>query len=247
MSQPRKKESKAQTLVFVFALCLGCGLILSLLATALRAPQQEAVEVNQITELLTAAHLIDPQKPPSKSELFALYNRRIQPLFTTEDGLISTPESIQIDLATYIAKNQKKGYANLKEKLFYRIASSDGKKLEGIVIPINGFGLWDAIYGYLAIAADGVHVIGTTWYSQKETPGLGAEIATPAWQKQFVGKSIFKDGALGIVVAKGIAHADNAVDGLPGATLTGEGVTRAYQASLAPYRALLDKMREGGL
>lgn len=247
MSPPRKKESKARTLLFVFTLCLGCGLVLSLLATALRTPQQEAVQINQITELLTAARLIDPQDPPGKSELFTIYNKRIQPLFTTEDGTVSSPEKTHTDLAAYIAKHQKKGYACLKEKLFYRIASPDGKKLEGIVIPINGFGLWDAIYGYLAIAADGVHVIGTTWYSQKETPGLGAEIATPAWQKQFVGKSIFKDGALGIVVAKGMAHADNAVDGLPGATLTGEGVTRAYQTSLAPYRALLEKMQKGGL
>jgi len=244
MSQPRKKESRAQTLAFIFILCLGCGLVLSLLATALRKPQQEAIQLNQITELLTAARLIDPENPPSKTDLFALYNRRVQPLFTTEDGTVSKPK---IDLEAYIAEHRKKGYAHLKEKLFYRIATADGKGLEGIVIPVNGFGLWDAIYGYIAIRSDGVHVIGTTWYDQKETPGLGAEIASNAWQKQFAGKSIFSDGSIGIVVAKGKATADNAVDGLPGATLTGEGVTRAYRTCLTPYRALLEKMRKGGL
>lgn len=247
MSQPSKKESKAQTLVFVFILCLGCGLILSLLATVLRKPQQEAIQINQITELLTAARLIDPTSPPSKSELFVIYNKRIQPLLTTDDGIVSTPEKLQINLESYIAEHHKKGYAHLKEKLFYRIASSDGKGLEGIVIPVNGFGLWDAIYGYLAIQADGLHVIGTTWYDQKETPGLGAEIASAAWQKQFAGKSIMSNGSISLVVAKGKAHSDNAVDGLPGATLTGEGVTRAYRTSLRPYKALLDKMAKGQL
>lgn len=247
MSQPRKKESKTQTLAFVFVLCLGCGLILSLLATALRKPQLEAIQLNQITELLTAARLIDPENPPSKSELFSLYNKRIQPLFTTEYGTISTAEKLHIDLNTYLTEHRKKGYAHLKEKLFYRIASSDGKSLEGVVIPVNGFGLWDAIYGYIAIHSDGVHVIGTTWYDQKETPGLGAEIASSTWQKQFAGKSILNNGSIGIVVAKGKTTADNAVDGLPGATLTGEGVTQAYRNSLTPYRALLDKMAKGSL
>ena len=90
-------------------------------------------------------------------------------------------------------------------------------------------------------------MIGTTWYDQKETPGLGAEIASNAWQKQFAGKSILNNGSIGIVVAKGKAKADNAVDGLPGATLTGEGVTKAYRTSLTPYRALLEKMKKGSL
>ncbi len=45
-------------------------------------------------------------------------------------------------------------------------------EIEGYVFPINGMGLWDAIYGFLAIKTDGDTVIGISWYDQKETPGL---------------------------------------------------------------------------
>ena len=54
-------------------------------------------------------------------------------------------------------------------------------------------GLWDAIYGYLAIKTDGNTVIGISWYDQKETPGLGANISEPEWQSQFPGKHLFQE------------------------------------------------------
>ena len=62
----------------------------------------------------------------------------------------------------------------------------------GYVIPINGYGLWDAIYGYLGLETDANTVLGMTWYDQKETPGLGGNIALPQWQEQFKNKVIFQ-------------------------------------------------------
>jgi Na+-transporting NADH:ubiquinone oxidoreductase subunit C len=118
-------------------------------------------------------------------------------------------------------------------------------------------GLWDAIYGYLAIKNDGDTVIGISWYDQKETPGLGANIAEPEWQSQFPNKKIFqespngetdfKTAPLGITVVKGkvsevlgdSTKALSAVDGMAGATLTGNGVTNAYRDVLAAYRPFL--------
>ena len=95
-----------------------------------------------------------------------------------------------------------------------------------------------------------------------ETPGLGANIQDASWQAQFVGKKIFLPAAdgetdfakapLGIVVVKGkvsdvygdTARAETAVDGLSGATLTGNGVTNAFIDSLGPYRALLIELHK---
>src|SRR5690606_10592622 len=129
----------------------------------------------------------------------------------------------------------------------------------GYVIPVNGYGLWDAIYGYLAIEPNGETVIGTSWYDQKETPGLGANIADAEWQDLFPGKLIFQPRAngevdpatapIGIVVVKGrvsevlgdAPKAKNAVDGMPGATLTGNGVTDAYRFVLNAYRPFFVK------
>ena len=144
----------------------------------------------------------------------------------------------------------------------YIIKQKNSDQIYGYVIPINGYGLWDAIYGYLCIAPDGDTVIGTTWYQQSETPGLGGEIATEKWQAQFPGKLIFRespDGTtnyqtapLGLIVVKTTVEqelknkpaAKSAVDGIPGASKTNEGVTDAYQTSLAPYRSFLIRAKD---
>ncbi len=64
--------------------------------------------------------------------------------------------------------------------------------------------------------------------SQSETPGLGAEIATPAFQKQFVGKTLFGNGSfVGINVTKGVGSSagnSHAVDAISGGTITSRAV-----------------------
>lgn len=267
MSPPRKRESRLSTLLFVTILCFVCGFVLAFLATSLKEPQERAAQLNKIKELLAAAKILGPDghfldakeesRRATDKEIFAFYAKRVEARFTDAAGNSYSAAELNIDLDDYMAKHRKKGYALLKYKLFYRISTPDGKGLYALVIPVSGFGLWDAIYGYIAIASDGVHVLGTTWYEQKETPGLGAEIASSEWQKQFFNKSIFQmDGgslnmakdAMGIIVVKGKVSqvmgknplSASAVDGLPGASLTGEGVTQAYRDSLTPYRALFE-------
>jgi Na+-transporting NADH:ubiquinone oxidoreductase subunit C len=201
---------------------------------------------------------------------------RIRPLLTDKEGNIYTLEEKNITLPDYLAQNKKSGYANLPLKLFYAILPND-KGIEKItaavlkdditqasifVIPVSGFGLWAPIYGYIAVAQDGDEVIGTTWYEHGETPGLGANITEPWWQRQFFGKVIFQElpggktdfrtADMGIIVVKGKVKdvfgnspkAKSAVDGMSGATLTGDGVTAAYRNSLTPYRAFLFKIHQ---
>lgn len=148
------------------------------------------------------------------------------------------------------------------EKLTAEEVAKDLDKVSAFVFPVSGFGLWAPIYGYIAIGPNGDEVIGTTWYDHGETPGLGANIAEAWWQKQFFGKLIFQEGAdgetdfqttdMGIIVVKGKVadvysnspKAKSAVDGISGATLTGDGVTAAYQDSLTPYREFLIKVHK---
>jgi Na+-transporting NADH:ubiquinone oxidoreductase subunit C len=202
---------------------------------------------------------------------------RIRPLLTDKEGNVYTLEEKNLTLPDYLAENKKAGYANLPLKLFYVIlpneqeaykltaadVSKDLSKGSVFVFPVSGFGLWAPIYGYLAIGPQGDEVIGTTWYEHGETPGLGANITEPWWQKQFYGKLIFQQSPggitdfqtadMGIIVVKGkvqdvygaTAKAKSAVDGMSGATLTGDGVTAAYRNSLTPYRPFLIKVHRG--
>ncbi|SCA62860.1 Na(+)-translocating NADH-quinone reductase subunit C [Chlamydiales bacterium SCGC AG-110-P3] len=200
-------------------------------------------------------------------DVLTVFRRRINAFLVDNQGNEKSFADAGLNEVTYTADNAKGGYSRLPLKLAYRILpnpSEDGtasETPEGYVLPINGFGLWDAIYGYLALKPDGVNVIGISWYDHKETPGLGAVISESGWQAQFPGKQIFvletpgQDLSrlpVGITVVRGKvievigtspkSHA--AVDGIPGATLTGNGVSKAYSDCLSGYRQFLIKINK---
>lgn len=204
---------------------------------------------------------------PSRAQLLDVYKNRLIPLLISPSNTLVTFKEAGINEDEYLSKYRKTGYYKEPYKLIYKILPNPsqekgGQHAEGYVIPINGFGLWDAIYGYLAVKPDGNTVIGISWYDQKETPGLGANIAESDWQSLFPGKHIFQESSdgttnmktapLGITIVKGKVadvygnspKAKSAVDGMTGATLTGNGVTDAYNAVLAPYRPFLVKIGE---
>ncbi|GAB4233544.1 MAG: Na(+)-translocating NADH-quinone reductase subunit C [Chlamydiales bacterium] len=207
-----------------------------------------------------------PENPPDRDEIIAVYRQRFRPLFVNSKGETLTLEESGIDLQEYIDKYKKTGYYKEPLKLLYEILPNikDNQKADpiGYVFPVNGYGLWDAIYGYIAIKPDGNTVIGISWYEQKETPGLGANISEAEWQRQFYGKHIFQpspDGdtnfqtaSLGIIVVRGKVEevlgntpkSISAVDGMAGATLTGNGVEKAYKDVLNAYRPFLLRLHQ---
>jgi len=208
----------------------------------------------------------------TKDQLLKIYKSRLIPMLVNKDGDLISFKTAGLNEEEYTNIFRKIGYYKQSYKLIYKLlpnptgkttaANTNSQKPEGYVIPINGFGLWDAIYGYIALKPDGNTVIGISWYDKKETPGLGANIAEPQWQNLFPGKKIFLENAdgsvdykttpIGITVVKGkVAEvlgsspkANSAVDGMSGATLTGNGVTDAYREVLDAYRPFFIKLHE---
>ena len=99
------------------------------------------------------------------------------------------------------------------------------------VVPMQGNGLWGPIWGYLAIAADGKTVVGITFGHKSETPGLGGEITTEKFQRQFNGKQIWKNNQLVPIE----------FDAITGATKTSNGVKEMIDSTLEKYKAYLNK------
>lgn len=295
-NSPSPVQQSGYTIIFMVVLSLICAIILSVLASALKVPQEQAKELDRSKQMLISARILSPygyfqiedekgvfspaviekegilqpstQKLiPNREQILEVYRTRISPLLVNAKGEEESFEKAKLNEQTYTAEYRKTGYYKQPLKLVYKIFSNpkkgedlskdDKRIVEGYVFPINGMGLWDAIYGYLAIKNDGDTVIGISWYDQKETPGLGANIAEPEWQSQFPNKKIFqespngetdfKTAPLGITVVKGkvsevlgdSTKALSAVDGMAGATLTGNGVTNAYRDVLAAYRPFL--------
>ena len=208
-------------------------------------------------------------QPAKDDQILTVYQTRVLPRLTNDKGDLLTFEEANINQEEYIESNEKTGYASHPYKLLYVILPNlpedqitKETPVYGYVIPVSGYGLWDAIYGYLCLEADANTIIGTTWYNQKETPGLGGEIGTEEWQKQFYGKQIFKEDStgsinfkravLGIKVVKTTVEQElgnspaskSAVDGIAGASITIAGVTEAYRQTLSQYRPFLVQAHE---
>lgn len=116
-----------------------------------------------------------------------------------------------------------------KHAIVYHVLDGQGQ-VEMIVLPIEGYGLWGTLYGFLALDADTKTVRGLTYYQHKETPGLGREVDNPRWKGLWPGRIAFdENGEVAIQVIKGQAGPPTAdphhVDGLGGATITSRGVT----------------------
>lgn len=115
-----------------------------------------------------------------------------------------------------------------------------------MVIPVTGSGLWGPIWGYVALEKDMNTVAGIIMAHKGETPGLGAEIATPKYQANFVGKTIFEgDKFVSVTLRKGGAKDPaHEVDAISGGTKTSDGVTAMLYNSLEHYLPLLEAKRQ---
>ncbi len=123
----------------------------------------------------------------------------------------------------------------------------DADKASKYAFPVSGKGLWSVLYGYLALDGDLETIAGISFYKHGETPGLGAEIEKPWFQNQFKGKKLYEDGKPTDfqVVKPGTELTDTSVDGISGATLTGNGVEELLQKDAAAYAEYFKSVKEG--
>lgn len=114
-----------------------------------------------------------------------------------------------------------------------------------IVLPVTGSGLWGPIWGYVALEQDMNTVAGAVFGHASETPGLGAEIATPKHQALYVGKTLFEGGDfVSVTLRKGGAKDPaHEVDAITGGTKTSDGVTAMLRTSLGAYVPMLEAKR----
>ncbi len=108
------------------------------------------------------------------------------------------------------------------------IAEVDGETY--YIIPLRGAGLWNAIFGYIALKND-VNTIKGQSLTTMEKPRV-LELRSPrnGLEQRFTDEKIFDENGelIGVSVVKGTAGAskdDNKVDAISGATITGDGVS----------------------
>ncbi len=240
-----KKETLGKTVGIVVAVCLVCSIVVSGAAVGLRSLQNTNAALDMKTNILSAAGLLD--QASNKKEIAELYDARVEEKFIDlSSGSYVEKPSEDFDMYK-AAKTEEFGVKVENSNVGFKQRSSvaavyhikdDSGVVSRIILPVHGSGLWDLMYGFLALDNDGQTIRELIYYQHKETPGLGAEILNPAWQAKWDGKKLYKDGDVAISVDKNVGN-DNqyAVDALSGATLTSNGVenTLQYWASQNGY------------
>ncbi|MEQ8409163.1 MAG: Na(+)-translocating NADH-quinone reductase subunit C [Gammaproteobacteria bacterium] len=256
------KESINKTLFVAFCLCVACSIIVSGTAVVLKPRQDENRILDRNKNVLSAAGLYDPavDDDSNVAALFAQFTPRIVDLQAGEFLSSEEVSDLGIDIATYDQRTvlndpaysnavpADEDIADIKRRVQYPmlyLQEIDGV-VETIVLPINGYGLWGIMYGFLALEGDGNTVKGISYYELRETPGLGAEVRNPSWMAQWPGKQIYDaSGEVALTVVKGTGSGQYEIDGLSGATLTTRGVDNMIEYWLGDngYGPILDQFR----
>ena len=245
-SPQNEKDSIKNVLVVALSVCLVCAVIVSASAVLLKSQRLANKELDRNKNILIAAGLFE-QGVTLEEEIVSLFGKfEIRVIDLEEQRLLSDSEVEQagIDVLKYdqrkAAKNPElsielssaEDIASINRRARYSIVyllRKDGK-LDRIVLPIHGYGLWSTLYGFIALRGDGNTVSGITFYEQQETAGLGGEVDNPAWKALWPGKQIYDaDHKVALKVIKGTVdkrspNAKHQVDGLSGATITSRGV-----------------------
>jgi Na+-transporting NADH:ubiquinone oxidoreductase subunit C len=124
----------------------------------------------------------------------------------------------------------------------------DRGNLSLVILPVRGMGYKSTLKGFLALESDLNTVAAVKFSEHDETPGIGAKIDSDAWTRLWSGQKVSDgSGEVLLEVVKGRAKGYHEVDGISGATRTGDGITTLMRFWLGPdgYGPYLDRLRRG--
>ena len=241
------RDSISNTLIIAIGLSLVCSIIVSSAAIVLKPVQAKNEEVFRQRIILDVAGLMEPGG--DIDTLFASIDTRTVELASGTykddadmEATVAIPD--QLDLA---------GISQRAENVDVYLVTNNGR-VEQIILPVYGKGLWSTMLGYLAVAPDGNTIKGLRFYAHGETPGLGDQMDKESWRAQVAGKKIYGDGDEPVIrvikglVQDGSAGSEHMFDGMAGATLTGNGITGLVRYWTGPhgFGPYLKNFREAG-
>ena len=225
-------DSNKHTYLFAAMMVITVAFVLSFTSESLKELKADNIKKEKMQNILFAAGI-----NVSRDESEELYTQYIvEELSLTNNGDIDNSVSaFNINLALEI----KKDINNQRFPLY--VANIDDNRY--YIIPLRGNGLWNAIWGYMALKEDVNTIKGVSFGHQAETAGLGAEITEDWFTNSFVDEKILNDNGdfVGVYITKtnndpdNTDKNDNEVDAISGATITGDGVADMIKERLENY------------
>jgi Na+-transporting NADH:ubiquinone oxidoreductase subunit C len=205
---------RLHTLIFAILLSLVCSALLAAVSWHTQPLYKENQEFER-KRLTLEVFKIDLPEDPTREKVDALYKENINEL-TDENG----------NAWAYEYKDPQSG------------------EIVGVGFPASGDGLWGKIRGMIAMQPNLETLMGVLFLEHQETPGLGAKITEAKFRDRFVGQqAVDAQGEVRIEVVSSSAQNKTPyqVDGITGATLTGDGVTKMLQKGIRNFRERYQK------
>lgn len=239
--KPKKKgfdtSSNTYTIIYASIVVIIVAFLLAFVSKALEPQSTANVRIDKKSQILAALNL----RNLDKAEVENTYAEVV-----VADKIINKEGTVVSEGENKDADGFAVGDKDITENnLPLYVCQVNGETK--YVIPVTGKGLWDAIWGYVALNADKNTVYGVYFSHKGETAGLGAVITEyDKFQKQFEGKVVMSpdksDVALSVVKkgknVNGLAD-DSRCDAITGATLTSNGVNDMIHDCLSRYMTFL--------
>lgn len=232
MSKKINVNSNAYIIVYAAVIVVIVAFLLAFVSKALQPKSDANVAKDTKSQILAALNIRNIEK----DEIEATYSRVVK-----ADEIVDTRGNIVKDGK----QKDKDGFLINSKEISQDCLPLFVCEVEGrtkYVVPVYGTGLWGAIWGFVAVDADGQTIYGAYFSHQSETAGLGSLIAEQPFQQQFQGKKIYStDGDVALSVVKAGKKVDglddqSRCDALTGATLTSNGVDAMLKDGLKNYQ-----------
>jgi len=242
------RQSNGYIIVFSLILTVVLGGLLSGVSQVLGPAQKKAQDLDTKKQILGA---IPAEKEKlsamTPEEILSRYSEVISSEVTNYQGeIVTTNEKGEPVVAENV--NIEKNYKKTPENRLFPVFKYNGGSEQAFILPTFGAGLWDAIWGYVAITPNMETVIGVSFDHKGETPGLGARITSDDVQARYRGKELYDNQGdlVSVTMVKGentpeSALGPNKVDGMAGATLTANGVNAMLENYLGYYQNYFEK------
>jgi len=240
-------NTNSNTYTFVFAIVL-VSIVAGLLAftsISLKEKQDNNIRNEKMQSILSTIGVDENRDNAGK-----VYKKFIKhELALKSDGSVDAEvNAFTINLKNEIKKDED------KQRYPIYLAEIDEKTV--YVVPLQGNGLWDSIWGYFAIDTDKNTIRGCVFDHAAETPGLGAEIRESWFEDQFIGKQFLKktgdfssNNFVSVRTVKGGSKADDkhGVDAISGGTITSNKLSEMVEERLQHYLPYFEKNQTKGI
>jgi Na+-transporting NADH:ubiquinone oxidoreductase subunit C len=222
-------HSNKYILIYSTIMVVLVAVSLTFVAVGLKPIQEDNIRIEKMQNILASVHIIVPPK-----QAISTYKKYITKVIVINNKgeELKGIDGFKVDMEVEVKKPDD------QQHLPVFIATLDNGE-QYTIVPVRGKGLWGPIWGYVALTDDFNTIYGVIFDHKGETPGLGAEIATLAFQEPFQGKQIFdqQGNFTSINVVKGGAKPGDihAVDAISGGTITSKGLEKMLKDCLKNY------------